>query len=59
MLLISHDTDLLRRLCDRVGIMKDGKLVEVLRDGEMTPDHCEHPYAESLLQTHFKFHHGS
>jgi len=59
MLLISHDTGLLRRLCDRVGIMKDGKLVEVLRDGEMTPDHCEHPYAESLLQTHFKFHHGS
>lgn len=59
MLLISHDTGLLRRLCDRIGIMKDGNLVEVLRDGEMTPDHCEHPYAESLLRTHFKFHHGS
>jgi len=53
MLLISHDTGLMRRLCDRIGIMKDGQLLEVLPDGKMTPDHCEHPYAESLLRTHF------
>jgi len=52
-LLISHDTGLMRRLCDRIGIMQKGRLVEVLPTGKMTPEHCEHPYAESLLRTHF------
>lgn len=52
-LLISHDTGLMRHLCDRIGIMQKGRLVEVLPTGKMTPEHCEHPYAESLLRTHF------
>jgi ABC-type dipeptide/oligopeptide/nickel transport system ATPase subunit len=52
-LLISHDTGLMRHLCDRIGIMQAGQLVEVLPTGKMTPEHCEHPYAESLLRTHF------
>lgn len=55
--LISHDTGLMRRLCDRIGIMQEGRLVEVLREGKMTPDHCDHPYAESLLRTHFNVRH--
>jgi len=57
-LLISHDTGLMRRLCDRIGIMKDGRLVEVLPNGKMTPDHCDHSYAESLLRTHFSVRHA-
>lgn len=56
MLLISHDVGLILRLCDTVGIMRDGELVEVLPDGQMTPEACEHPYAESLLEAHFEFH---
>lgn len=54
LLLISHDTGLMRRLCDRIGIMQDGRLVETLSNGEMSPEHCEHPYAESLLRAHLR-----
>jgi ABC-type glutathione transport system ATPase component len=53
-ILISHDIGLIRRLCDRVGIMKEGALVDVLRDGAMAPDDCTHSYSTSLLGTHLE-----
>lgn len=51
-LLISHDVGLVTRLCDRVGIMRKGALVEVLADPRQPASDCDHPYAESLLNAH-------
>lgn len=58
-LVISHDTGLMRRLCERIGIMQGGRLVQILSTGKITPEHCDHPYAESLLRAHFTAHNAS
>jgi len=50
-ILISHDIGLVERFCDRVGIMKEGRLVEMLAGDQMKPEECSHPYATSLLRT--------
>jgi len=52
-ILISHDVGLVLRMCDRVGIMHEGALVDVLDEGAVAPDACSHPYAASLLRAHF------
>ncbi len=48
MLFISHDLPVVRQMCDRVGVMKDGKLVEVAETEALfaTP---QHPYTQHLL----------
>jgi peptide/nickel transport system ATP-binding protein len=48
MLFISHDLPVVRQMCDRVGVMKDGRLVEVAETEALfeTPGH---PYTQHLL----------
>jgi ABC-type dipeptide/oligopeptide/nickel transport system ATPase subunit len=53
-LLISHDVGLVTRLCDRVGIMRDGSLVEILSGNEATPENCNDEYSASLLRAHIE-----
>jgi peptide/nickel transport system ATP-binding protein len=51
LLVISHDLELVRHLCDRVLIMKDGCIVDECRAGELRPGLREHhPYTQFLLQ---------
>ncbi len=47
-LFIAHDLALVRDLCDRVGVMHEGRLVEVAPVRELF-DHPRHPYTCSLL----------
>lgn len=45
---ISHDLSLLRHICDRIGIMYAGKLVEVGPADEIIAD-PQHPYTQALV----------
>ena len=47
-LFIAHDLAVVRYLCDRVGVMHRGKLVEVAPTEELFSD-PQHPYTRSLL----------
>ncbi len=48
MLFISHDLPVVRQMCNRVGVMKQGKLVEV-QDTETLFASPSHPYTQELL----------
>ncbi|MEM8978918.1 MAG: ABC transporter ATP-binding protein [Pseudomonadota bacterium] len=48
MLFISHDLPVVRQMCDRVGVLKSGQLVEV-SDTEALFAAPEHKYTKSLL----------
>jgi peptide/nickel transport system ATP-binding protein len=45
---ISHDIGVIRYMCDRVGVMYRGKLVEV-GDAEKVCNAPDHPYTQALL----------
>lgn len=47
-LLIAHDLSVMRQVCNRIGIIKSGRLVE-LGKTEMIFDNPVHPYTKSLL----------
>lgn len=47
-LYISHDLSLLRYICDRIGIMYRGELMEI-GSADMVLQHPKHPYTRSLL----------
>jgi peptide/nickel transport system ATP-binding protein len=48
MLFISHDLPVVRQMCDRVGVMKDGVMVEVADTETLFAD-PQHPYTRDLL----------
>ncbi|WP_235038014.1 dipeptide/oligopeptide/nickel ABC transporter permease/ATP-binding protein [Microbacterium sp. 18062] len=49
-LFISHDLGVVRALCDRVLVMKDGEIVERIEDvAHLTPESVSHPYTKQLL----------
>ena len=48
MLFISHDLPVVRQMCDRVGVMKNGKLVEIAETDRLFSD-PQHPYTQELL----------
>lgn len=47
-LLISHDLAVIRQMCDRVAVMKSGRIVE-MAEAETLFEHPEHPYTRELL----------
>lgn len=45
---ISHDLSVVRHVCDRVGVMYLGQIVELGETGSLF-DNSQHPYAEALI----------
>jgi oligopeptide/dipeptide ABC transporter ATP-binding protein len=50
-LFISHDLSIVRYFCSRIVVMYLGRIVEVLPDPQMMP---QHPYAQALMNSHFE-----
>ncbi|MEN0000650.1 MAG: ABC transporter ATP-binding protein [Pseudomonadota bacterium] len=48
MLFISHDLPVVRQMCNRIGVLKNGQLVEVAEAEEMFAS-PKHPYTQELL----------
>ncbi len=49
LVLISHDAGLLSRVCDRLGVMYAGRLVECGPREAVSPEACRHPYTRALF----------
>ena len=48
LVLISHDLSVVRHMCDRVAVMREGTIVE-LADNEALYSRPSHPYTRELL----------
>ena len=48
-LFISHDLPVVRQMCDRIGVLKDGKLCEVTNTEDLFV-HPQHEYTKELLR---------
>jgi len=48
LMLIAHNVGLIHRLCDRIGVMHAGRLVELGPRQAVSPDQCRHPYTRAL-----------
>lgn len=48
-LLVSHDLAVVAHMCDRVGVMNEGRIVEELTAAELRAGTAHHPYTRQLL----------
>ncbi|MCL4126325.1 UNVERIFIED_CONTAM: hypothetical protein GTU68_011007, partial [Idotea baltica] len=49
-LMVSHDLSVVGHMCDRLAVMKDGEIVEVMNVTELRALQASHPYSQQLLQ---------
>ena len=49
MLFISHDLGVVEALCDRILVMKEGRIVETLTAAQLAAGDVSHPYTQKLL----------
>lgn len=50
---VSHDWGVVAHLCDRVGVMQLGQLVELLSAQQLIEQRVTHPYTQALLDNSF------
>lgn len=57
MLFISHDLPVIRQMCDRIGVMKGGRMVEINRTEQLFAG-ADDPYTRELiaLMPRFDYH---
>lgn len=48
--MVSHDLSVVGHMCDRLAVMKDGEIVEVLDVDVLRHMNAEHPYSRHLLE---------
>jgi peptide/nickel transport system ATP-binding protein len=48
-LMVSHDLPVIGHMCDRLAVMKDGEIVEVMAADDLRHGTATHPYSRSLL----------
>ncbi len=49
-LMVSHDLSVVGHMCDRLAVMKDGEIVEIMDVDALQRMQATHPYAQHLLQ---------
>lgn len=49
-MMVSHDLSVVGHMCDRLAVMKDGEIVEVLGVEALREQKAVHPYSQHLLQ---------
>ena len=55
MLMVSHDLAVIAHLCDRVGVMQHGALVELTSAGALASGNVSHPHTRELLRSNAGF----
>jgi peptide/nickel transport system ATP-binding protein len=48
-LFVSHDLAVVAHLCDRLGVMQGGRLVETMSTDELRAGRSRHPYSQALI----------
>lgn len=48
--MVSHDLSVVGHMCDRLAVMKDGHIVEILDVGALRSMKASHPYSKQLLE---------
>ncbi|MEL6587648.1 MAG: ABC transporter ATP-binding protein [Pseudomonadota bacterium] len=49
-LMVSHDLSVVGHMCDRLAVMKEGEVVEIMDVDALRAGHATHPYSQHLLQ---------
>lgn len=49
-LMVSHDLSVVGHMCDRLAVMKDGEIVEIMGVAALRATQAEHPYSKHLLE---------
>ena len=49
-LMVSHDLSVVGHMCDRLAVMKDGEIVEIMDVAALRAMKAQHPYSQHLLQ---------
>jgi ABC-type dipeptide/oligopeptide/nickel transport system ATPase subunit len=50
-IMVSHDLGVVGHLCERIGVMKDGRFEEVLTVDAMRRSEAQSPYTQHLLES--------
>ena len=50
-IIVSHDLGVIAHMCDRIAVMKGGKILEQLTLDELVGDRCSHSYTRELLES--------